>query len=44
MPDDVFFDDELLQDLVRMLMRIDAKLDVIRELLLEEDDGEESDE
>ena len=45
MPDeDVFFDDALVRDLIRMLMQIDAKLDALRELLLEDDDGEEADE
>ena len=43
MPDGLF-DDELVVDVVRMLMQIDAKLDELRELLLEEDDGEEADE
>ncbi len=38
-----FFDDELVVDVVRMLMQIDAKLDELREILLEEDDGEETD-
>jgi hypothetical protein len=41
-PDD-FFDDDLVRDLIRMLMQIDAKLDELREILLEEDDGEETD-
>jgi hypothetical protein len=40
----VFFDDELVGDLIRMLMQIDAKLDELGELLLEDDDGEELDE
>ena len=42
MPDG-FFDDDLVRDLIRMLMQIDAKLDELREILLEEDDGEETD-
>ncbi len=42
--DDVFFDDDLVRDLIRMLVQIDAKLDELRELLLEDDDGEEADE
>ena len=42
--DDAFFDDELVRDLIRMLMQIDAKLDELRELLLEDDNGEELDE
>jgi hypothetical protein len=41
---ETFFDDELVRDLIRMLMQIDAKLDELRELLLEDDDGEETDE
>ncbi len=40
---DGFFDDELVRDLTRMLMQMDAKLDELREILLEEDDGEETD-
>ena len=40
---DGFFDDDLVRDLIRMLMQIDAKLDELREILLEEDDGEETD-
>jgi len=40
---DGLFDDEQVRDLIRMLMQIDAKLDELREILLEEDDGEETD-